>query len=600
MMEYDSDELPEVESRYIPYTSTPADAVPDDSENVSSSSTLEETCAYCALVESSHNIANLTSPLDTLVGEVSTCRMMCLDHDDALLTFIDALCKQLLVKNVFHATNMPNIKKNLKTLFYKILDRMENGRLKFYCEILERLAIFPLADQDKIVTLLNEIASLIVDKNRKQFEIDFSGRIGRYARRNLFRYISETTNFLSLQAVVETLIIFHSKRLDISRFLPESLHFLIDLFNNMPDDKDTVEYHHALSNLTRTVIIDVLEEKAIEVHELVREEFMNSIIPTGRDLYLYLNKKEGLVSHLVVFSPNNVYLEKISLGSIKFDDADLSMATDHWKFILRSRKSWQRLLSIKNKHGEIFKSKSNESPDNEGCDMIDSQDNDEDIPDDTSQQKSKVSPEAKKSDGEAELDQQKEVDDDSLHCEMKANFIVGREHITEYWDPKREFYRTQAGRDWPMMYGSPCAVSIINQHVSVSNSRKRNANFARLEGFCLICKAKHHYVICDSPFKEQFLSNGSIEYEAVEDMIVSVSVEGMFHVVDSNPDITKPVHSRNKGKGLDLRGEERRLLGLKASVEGAASVYREGMAYLQREQIESYNRTSVRSLPVIR
>ena len=600
MMEYDSDELPEVESRYIPYTSTPADAVPDDSENVSLSSTLEETCAYCALVKSSHNIANLTSPLDTLVGEVSTCRMMCLDYDDALLTFIYALCKQLLVKNVFHATNIPNIKKNLKTLFYKILDRMENGRLKFYCEILERLAIFPLADQDKIVTLLNEIASLIVDKNRKQFEIDFSGRIGRYARKNLFRYISETTNFLSLQAVVETLIIFHSKRLDISRFLPESLHFLIDLFNKMPDDKDTVEYHHALSNLTRTVIIDVLEEKAIEVYELVREEFMNSIIPTGRDLYLYLNKKEGLVSHLVVFSPNNVYLEKIILGSFKFDDADLSLATDHWKFILRSRKCWQRLLTIKNKHGEIFKSKSNESPDNEGCHMIDSQDNDEDIPDDTSHQKSKVSPEAKKSDGEEEFDQQTEVDDDSLNCEMKANFTVGREHITEYWDPKREFYRTQAGRDWPMMYGSPCAVSIRNQHVSVSNSRKRNANFARLQGFCLICKAKHSYVICDSPFKEQFLSNGSIEYEAVEDMIVSVSVEGMFHVVDSNPDITRPVHSRNKGKGLDLRGEERRLLGLKASAEGAASVYREGMAYLQREQIESYNRTSVRSLPVIR
>ena len=241
----------------------------------------------------------------------------------------------------------------------------------------------------------------------------------------------------------------------------------------MPDDKDTVEYHHALSNLTRTVIIDVLEEKAIEVHELVREEFMNSIIPTGRDLYLFLNKKEGLLSHLVVFSPNDVYLEKISLGSINFDDADLSMATDHWRFILRSRKSWQRLLSIKNKHGDILKSKSNECHDNEGCDMIDSQDNNEegpvkDIPDDTSQQNSKVSPEANNSDGEEELEHQKEVEDDTLHCEMKANFIVGREHITEYWDPKREFYRTQAGRDWPMMYGSPCAVSIRNQHVSVS------------------------------------------------------------------------------------------------------------------------------------
>ena len=57
---------------------------------------------------------------------------------------------------------------------------------------------------------------------------------------------------------------------------------------------------------------------------------------------------------------------------------------------------------------------------------------------------------------------------------------------------------------------------------------------------------------------------------------------------------------RDNAKGLDLRGEERRLLGIKASVEGAASVYRQGMAYLQRDQIENSNRTSARSLPVIR
>ena len=84
------------------------------------------------------------------------------------------------------------------------------------------------------------------------------------------------------------------------------------------------------------------------------------------------------------------------------------------------------------------------------------------------------------------------------------------------------------------------------------------------------------------------------------DMIVCVSVQGRFHVTDSKPNIKKPVHSKENTKGLDLRGEERRLLGIKASLEGAAPVYREGMAYLQRHQIENSNRTSIRSLPVIR
>ena len=83
-------------------------------------------------------------------------------------------------------------------------------------------------------------------------------------------------------------------------------------------------------------------------------------------------------------------------------------------------------------------------------------------------------------------------------------------------------------------------------------------------------------------------------------MIVSVKVEGRFYLTDCEPDIKKPVHLRENARGLHLRGEERRLIGIKASNEGASSVYREGMAYLQREQIENFNRTSARSLPVIR
>ena len=75
----------------------------------------------------------------------------------------------------------------------------------------------------------------------------------------------------------------------------------------------------------------------------------------------------------------------------------------------------------------------------------------------------------------------------------------------------------------------------------------------------------------------------------------------VFSLVDDcKLDITKPLHLKQNAKGLDLRGEERQLVGMKASMEGAAPVYREQMAYLQREQILSSNRTSVRSLPVIR
>ena len=151
-----------------------------------------------------------------------------------------------------------------------------------------------------------------------------------------------------------------------------------------------------------------------------------------------------------------------------------------------------------------------------------------------------------------------------------------------------------------MMYGSPCSVVIKYDRVKVVDSRNRNAAFAKLTGKCSICQAKHRFEVKYSPFEETSMPDGSIQYDAVRDMMVSVKVEGRFYVTDCEADVKKPVHLRENAKGLDLRGEERRLIGIKASNEGAASVYREGMAYLQRDQIENYNRTSARSLPVIR
>ena len=207
-----------------------------------------------------------------------------------------------------------------------------------------------------------------------------------------------------------------------------------------------------------------------------------------------------------------------------------------------------------------------------------------------------------KDDGESECEEEySEEEDETLATEVESGFKINQSDIKDYWDAdKRIFIRETAGRDWPMMYGCPCAVVVKYNKPKVYNSRKRNLVFARCKGYCVICKAEHKFKIPNNPFRETVLPDGSIRYETISDMVVLVKVEGRFYVSDGKPDIKRPYHEKDKAKGLDLRGEERRLLGMKASLEGAASVYREGMAYLQKDQIENSNRTSVRSLPVIR
>ena len=594
------EELPEVERRYGVYSSTPAEAetiiISEESGAEHSSLDREEICEDCALVQSSFNISNLLSSSESLWGKLARCSTLCLDHDESFTTFAKAFCNKISEKDFFLAVNMKkhmkNLKKNMKDLFSNVVDLRENGRLRLYCKILEEIAFISLDDQDKVITLLNEIANIIVDQNFAEIEEVFSGKSGKNARKSLLRYMGETSNFLSLQAVVETLIIFHKSNVDISILLPEELRFLNSAIEKMPENDNSVNYHHALSNITRQIIVDVLNEKSIEVYELASEEFINDVIPAGRDLYLYYQKEEHVLCHLVVFCPNNVYLERIQLESFEFEEETASLVNDHWRFTISSKVSWQKLLDIKMKLKEQISSELMEIDDSTAERNVEDKEH-------TNIKSDGVDFSAESSSGIVEeIDESTE--DDYVNCILKAAFMVKKEDIKEYWDPDRSFYRHQTGRDWPMMYGSPCAVVVGNVHVKVVDSRKRKCNFAKLTGTCIICKATHIYNIEKSPFMESLLSDGSMEYETVMDMIVVASVDGKFHVVDDIPDITKPVHSIENAKGLDLRGEERRLLGIKASMEGAAPVYREGMAYLQREQIEASNRTSIRSLPVIR
>ena len=43
---------------------------------------------------------------------------------------------------------------------------------------------------------------------------------------------------------------------------------------------------------------------------------MNQLVPSGRDLFLYLSTVDNVLHHLVVFSLEDLYLERIQLKVI--------------------------------------------------------------------------------------------------------------------------------------------------------------------------------------------------------------------------------------------------------------------------------------------
>ena len=539
------DTLPEVERRFCHYSSTPADAEVEAEKSFHSSLSSSpegplELCVDCALISSSLNSSNLTSAKYEV--EIDSCKTLCLEYTDSLAIFTEAFCSKIVEKDNFHKDVVMNLKKNLKILFDQVFDHLPNGRMVFYCKVLEYMEFLENDDKDKIITLMNEIANLFVEVPVEDFENNLGGRIGRSARKSLFRYLGETSNFLSLQAVVETMLIFYKNGININIFLPESLSFLSLHFANIPNNFNSIDYHHKISNITRKIILEVLNESSIEVHELRYEKFMNEIVPSGRDLFLYFKKKENVLCHLVVFSPKNVYLEQFKLESVVFDEEAGTLATDHWNFTFKSKKSLYKLMGIKNtlssgdtnvkscpfqvllsgafdeendenmntdenkkeKETEYIQSsieEKEEMKEDKHSDMIpsstdanDSDDrNDEDMI--TADKDDSI---------EEQGEEENEEEGGTIAAVVKSKFRVNQKDIAEYWNQNRSFYRSTTGRDWPMMYGCPCAVVMKYDRVKVVDSRKRNLAFARLKGKCTICNSKHEYRIQKSRFVKHY------------------------------------------------------------------------------------------------
>ena len=106
-MEIDSseDSLPEIELRFMPFTSTPA----DDKENVP----LEpDMCVCCPLIKSSSALSYLR--LLHFKVEMLSCISDCLLYSNPLMIFTEAFCNKLTERNFFDKDKEETILNNVK------------------------------------------------------------------------------------------------------------------------------------------------------------------------------------------------------------------------------------------------------------------------------------------------------------------------------------------------------------------------------------------------------------------------------------------------------------------------------------------------------
>ena len=496
-MEIDSseDSLPEVETRFMPFTSTPA----DDKENVP----LEpDICVCCSLIKSSSALSDLR--LLHFEVEMLSCISDCLLYSNPLKFFTEAFCSKLTERNFFDKDKEEIMLNNVKEIFLKYVDHLECGRLKFFSYMLEHLEhIHVSEDKDKVVTFLNKIAHLFVNDNVVEFEDFFGGRAGRAARKSVFGFMSQTSNFLALQAFVESLLIFYKKGVNINQILPDSLSFLSTSFAALPGSKrDPMDYHRAVSSITRKIIREVLHERSIKIFELCEERFMNQLVPSGRDLFLYLSTVDNVLHHLVVFSLKDLYLERIQLKVITLDKKARTLVTDHWIFTFQSEDSVTYLEKISGQvsEHEVQEILMDASESEAHCDqslhedLKEKEDVEEYDADTDSEGKgeeyyesfintvgdsspSDGRPERKEdveeydadadSEGKGEeyyesfvdkvgsrspIDDDDDLMEDIINAEISTGFTVAKADIKDYWDPDRRiFSRGPTGWDWPMM-----------------------------------------------------------------------------------------------------------------------------------------------------
>ena len=229
-----------------------------------------------------------------------------------------------------------------------ICDKAQIPLLTVFSRILMSMNKLSHDGKDKVITFLSSIAFIFVGNDKENF--DYSTL--KSAKKAIFKYVDETSNFLSLQALVETMFVFVKQGIEIEKILPKNCSILVEMLNDISDKTDlsTISTCCMMSQITRKLIMEG-NEKNIEIFELANEKFMIDAIPAGRDKFLYYHKKDDFFSHQLIFDTGSVYLEKVKLDEVQIFEAELMLKTDYWTFTLKSK---QMMNNIKERFETQF------------------------------------------------------------------------------------------------------------------------------------------------------------------------------------------------------------------------------------------------------
>ena len=542
-------------------------------------------CVDCALIKISQSITKLVEEKIEINLE---CSFSCLKTKDSLHDFICKLCELVCKMDLLDSDSMPQFKNNMKNVLLNIIQKMSHGAPGFYCRVLRCLESVDPQERDRLVVCLREILQFCLNA-------DFGQTLysDRFARRSLFRYLETTGSYFSFQSVVECLFKMFQSNIDLEKLLPDKLKHIIELFKSA-SITDFISYHDFVGEVSRELISNVYDRRFIDFTKLARKLFKldDETLEICFDNFLYVDKINSRIFHFLDLG-GEVYTEPINFNNLVYDEESNLLTSKKWNFYLEEKTIVESLQVRK-------KGKSKEP----GYVQTDFGYDVEKQPDF----------ENKKNENPLDLNPLDSSNDDGGGSDkgmenlqtVKTKITIKKDDVMEYWDGrpssknKRQFNPGSCGANWPRMYNSPCCVVCGYNYVTLVGSQKRFSNFGKLHGVCKICKGSHIYVIKESPFVET-LVDGDILYTAVKDMEVDVFVTGKFHMNDEGlPDVANPVHDKDNAAGLHLKGKQRQKMAKRAAEIGVKGAYMEQLDNANIDELQSGNKTSIKSIPVIK
>ena len=606
----------------------------DMEEDITARINEENSCSACVLVSIAQNIEILVK--DEEIATCQPCDTSCMDIGDPMLMLVLKFFTLVADLSKLNAKTMSTFKKNFKIISKFVLEK-EGGSHKFFCLVLERFISLNITHKNRVARLLCEVTNICIGGQVHDFETEISKN--NNAKKNLTIFLFETGAIYSIHAVIEALYKMHKLGVDMNCVLPDRMLDLIDDFNQMEKQDNVWAHHRALNRICRRVIAMYLMEKNITILEISMKVYTGQKEARfgGKD-FIYFDKIGREICHFLQIK-NRMCSECISVEELIFSKTENTVENESWKFFLKDKRESHFNTSIQEcvtntdlpdpntvnmqKNIDVGDMESNER------DEVVNEDNGESFDFDTKQGRihlsepvtvskeidSEVKPmdknrrdEDKRDKNEMHKDKNEGKDTAENEAEVvmnviKTSFDLKKESIMKYWNPvsldKRKFQAHLVGADWPRLYNSVCCVVLNYNRAKKYSSRKRQENFARMVGVCTICSAEHTYTIVENPFEENEDEKG-ISYVPKQDMTVNVTVRGQFHLTDNEPDISRPYHKKENAKGKSCKGQERQLLGKRAAEIGPVPAYLEQFDKANMDEIRQGNKTSIRSLPVIK